>query len=207
MSAPDFGGFDNFAPPFGIILYYVFSFVVMVILLNILIALYNSSYEAVSSNADDEYMALFSNKCLQFVRAPDENVFIAPFNLVELFALVLPFEWWLPRAQYDTLNNIVMAVLYGPLLLVTAALEQRDARTIAWNRRRGEADDDTVETWEVMDWSPDKSNGEGDKKWCNLVARTSPDPAKNATLDEVQALRKEISHLTDHILDMKEKLK
>lgn len=30
MQSPDFGGFENFAPPFGIILYYVFTFVVMV---------------------------------------------------------------------------------------------------------------------------------------------------------------------------------
>ena len=30
MQSPDFTGFDNFAPPFGIILYYIFTFVVMV---------------------------------------------------------------------------------------------------------------------------------------------------------------------------------
>ena len=30
MQSPDFGGFDDFAPPFGIILYYIFTFVVMV---------------------------------------------------------------------------------------------------------------------------------------------------------------------------------
>jgi hypothetical protein len=30
MQSPDFGGFENFAPPFGIILYYLFTFVVMV---------------------------------------------------------------------------------------------------------------------------------------------------------------------------------
>lgn len=30
MQSPDFDGFDNFAPPFGIILYYIFTFVVMV---------------------------------------------------------------------------------------------------------------------------------------------------------------------------------
>lgn len=47
-----------------------------VVLLNILIALYNSSYEDISGNADDEYMALFSARTLQYVRAPDENVFI-----------------------------------------------------------------------------------------------------------------------------------
>ncbi len=46
------------------------------VLLNILIALYNSAYEDITENAIDEYMALFSQKTLQFVRAPDENVFI-----------------------------------------------------------------------------------------------------------------------------------
>lgn len=30
MQSPDFSGFENFAPPFGIILYYIFTFVVMV---------------------------------------------------------------------------------------------------------------------------------------------------------------------------------
>jgi len=30
MQSPDFSGFGNFAPPFGIILYYIFTFIVMV---------------------------------------------------------------------------------------------------------------------------------------------------------------------------------
>ena len=42
MQSPDFSGFAHFAPPFGTILYYIFTFLVMVILLNVLIALYNS---------------------------------------------------------------------------------------------------------------------------------------------------------------------
>lgn len=42
MQSPDFTGFEKFAPPFGIILYYIFTFVVMVgtfypLLLNILV--------------------------------------------------------------------------------------------------------------------------------------------------------------------------
>jgi hypothetical protein len=45
-------------------------------LLNILIALYNSAYEDIAGNAIDEYMAIFALKTMQFVRAPDENVFI-----------------------------------------------------------------------------------------------------------------------------------
>ena len=48
----------------------------VVVLLNVLIALYNSAYEDITDNATDEYLALFAQKTMQFVRAPDENVFI-----------------------------------------------------------------------------------------------------------------------------------
>ena len=147
MGSPEFDQWDRFAPPFGLILYYIYNFIIIVILLNVLIALYNSAYEDVTDNAIDEYLALFSQKTLQFVRAPDENVFIAPFNLVELFGLVLPFEWWMSDKQYARLNDYVMGVLYSPLLLVTAYLETRTARTVRFNRKRNEADDDTIEEW------------------------------------------------------------
>ena len=50
MQSPEFDGFDEYAYPFGLILYYIFTFVVMVILLNVLIALYNSAYEDVTGN-------------------------------------------------------------------------------------------------------------------------------------------------------------
>jgi hypothetical protein len=130
MQSPEFDGFDNFAPPFGIILYYIFTFVVMVILLNILIALYNSAYEDITENAIDEYMALFSQKTMQFVRAPDENVFIAPFNLIETVFLILPFEWWMADATYEKLNNYIMAIIYSPLLVVTAYFETKEAQHV-----------------------------------------------------------------------------
>ena len=45
-------------PPFGLILYYIYCFVIMVVLLNVLIALYNSAYEDITDNATDEYLAL-----------------------------------------------------------------------------------------------------------------------------------------------------
>ena len=88
----------------------------MVILLNVLIALYNSAYEDITQNAIDEYMALFSQKTMQFVRAPDENVFIAPFNLIEMFFLILPFEWWMDEKRYDKLNDMVRLSLFAQAL-------------------------------------------------------------------------------------------
>ncbi|KAE8207274.1 hypothetical protein CF327_g7381 [Tilletia walkeri] len=150
LQSPDFDGFDNFAPPFGLILYMIFTFIITVILLNILIALFGESYSSVTENSTDEYMALFAHKTIQFTRAPDENVFVAPANLIELFLLVLPFEWWLPKKRYEQLNDVVMFIIYSPFLLITAYLERNEARQVLTNRRRGEEDEDTLEDWEAM---------------------------------------------------------
>lgn len=171
----------------------------MVILLNILIALYNSAYEDITDNAIDQYMALFSQKTMQFVRAPDENVFIAPFNLIELFCLVLPFEWWMSKAQYEHLNDIVMTVLYSPLLLVTAGLEARQAQKVKSNRMRKEQDDDEIEEWEQMTGEIDME-AEG---WTKKVEETAPNVAGDGALVEVKKLRAELSELKELLLGLK----
>ncbi|KAL8954379.1 MAG: hypothetical protein Q9183_007155 [Haloplaca sp. 2 TL-2023] len=191
MGSPDFDGFENFAPPFGIVLYYVFTFVVMVVLLNILIALFNSAYEDITQNAIDEYMALFSQKTMQFVRAPDENVFIAPFNLIEMFFLILPFEWWMPNARYERLNDFVMGVIYSPLLLITAFIETRQAQRVKSNRRRGEADEDVVEEWEQMDGELD-FEAEG---WAKKVEMAKPNVDTDAAVLEIRSLKEQVAEL------------
>ncbi|KAI9741471.1 MAG: hypothetical protein M1818_004277 [Claussenomyces sp. TS43310] len=193
MQSPDFSGFDAFAPPFGIILYYVFTFVVMVILLNILIALYNSAYEDVTGNSLDEYMALFAEKTMQYVRAPDENVFIPPLNLVEVFCLILPFEWWMSKKTYARLNDYVMGFLYSPLLLVAALVEVRTAREVSSNRRRGEIDEDTVEEWEQMGDQVD-FEAEG---WSKKVDGVKSNVEDDAATLEVRQLRGEMKELKE----------
>jgi hypothetical protein len=201
MQSPEFEGFDNFAPPFGLILYYIFTFVVMVILLNILIALYNSAYEDITENAIDEYMALFSQKTMQFVRAPDENVFIAPFNLIELTCLVLPFEWWLPKAKYERLNDYVMGFIYSPLLIVTAFLETREAHKVKYNRRRGEDDDDQVHEWEqVLNECDFEADG-----WNKKVQATKPNVEFDTAVLETRLLREEVRELKTLLIEMSNK--
>ena len=44
LQSPEFDGFDDFSPPFGRLLYYLYTFILTVILLNILVALYNSKF-------------------------------------------------------------------------------------------------------------------------------------------------------------------
>lgn len=191
MGSPDFDGFDNFAPPFGLILYYIYNFLVIVVLLNVLIALYNSAYEDITDDAIDEYMALYSQKTIRFVRAPDENVYIAPFNLIEIFLLVLPFEWWMSKPIYEKLNDYVMGTIYSPLLLVTAWLEVRVAARVRWNRKRGEEDEDTVEEWEQLEGEFD-FEGDGWNKKCEA---SKPNVEMDATLVEVRELRRDMEEL------------
>ncbi|KAI8953139.1 hypothetical protein F4801DRAFT_155894 [Xylaria longipes] len=191
MQSPDFTGFERFSPPFGIILYYLFTFIVMVVLLNVLIALYNSAYEDIYENSDDEYLALFAQRTMQFVRAPDENVFIAPFNLIEVFLLIIPFEWWLPKKQYERLNDIVMAIIYSPLLFCAALFEVRMAKEVRRNRKRGEEDDDTIEEWEQMGDQID-FEGEG---WAKKVGESKANVEDDAAVLEIRQLRSEVNEL------------
>ncbi|KAG5800118.1 hypothetical protein H9Q69_000836 [Fusarium xylarioides] len=190
MQSPEFDGFDDFGHPFGLILYYCFTFVVMIILLNILIALYNSAYEDIYENADDEYLALFAQKTMQFVRAPDENVYIAPFNLVEIVISGL-FEWWVPKSTYEFINDCVMATLYSPLLFIAAIFERRSARKIRHNRSRGEEDDDLINEWEQFHEDLDME-GEGWTKTCEAV---KPNVEDEPAVIEVRKLRAEMEEL------------
>ncbi len=195
LGSPDFSGFDSFSPPFGLILYYIFTFLIMVILLNILIALYNSAYSDITDNALDEYMALFAQKTMQFVRAPDENVFIAPFNLIEIFCLILPLEWWMPRRAYQRLNDYVMGLLYSPLLIIAAVFETRSAMLVKSNRRRGEEEDDTIEEWEQMAGEMDME-GEG---WAKKVAAAASNVEDDQATIEVRKLRDELKDIREMI--------
>ena len=121
-------------------------------------------------------MALFAQKTMQFVRAPDENVFIPPFNLIEMVLVVL-FEWWMPKAQYELLNDVVMGIIYSPLLVVAAWFETREAHEIRSNRSRGEEDDDRVEEWEEMEDSVNFEAEGWDKICAGVKSNLEEEPA------------------------------
>jgi phage terminase small subunit len=173
----------------------------MVILLNILIALYNSAYEDITENAIDEYMALFSQKTMQFVRAPDENVFIAPFNLIEMFLLILPFEWWMADDTYNKLNDYVMSFLYSPLLVITAFIETKEAAKVNYNRKRGEEDEDTTHEWEQVLHECDFEADGWDKK----VQATKPNVEYDTAVLEVKKLQEQMNEMKELLLTLTEK--
>lgn len=135
---------------------------------------------------------MFAQKTMGFVRAPDENVFIPPFNLIEIFVLALPLEWWMDKKLYERINDYVMATIYSPLLLVSAYFEMRTAKDIRSNRARGEDDDDTVEEWEQMDGSVDfEADG-----WAKAVSTAKSNLDEDLTVTEVKKLRGEVERLT-----------
>ncbi|VEU22575.1 DEKNAAC103592 [Brettanomyces naardenensis] len=141
LSGPDFDSMNRFASPYGSILYYAFTFIIVLILLNILIALYSQAYSDVVENATDEYLAQYSSKILKYIRAPDEKIFCPPLNLVEIVFLDIPFSWWLQKKTYDSLCDKIMLVLYAPLLVFIGNYESSEARRILYNRQMQVADD------------------------------------------------------------------
>jgi hypothetical protein len=132
---------------------------------------------------------------MQFVRAPDENVFIPPFNLIEVFLLAIPLEWWMSRKRYERVNDIVMGIIYFPLLLVAAYVETRTAKDIRRNRSRGDEDDDTVEEWEQMAAEVDfEADG-----WNKHVDSAKPNVEEEAAVVEVRKLQGEVEKLKEMI--------
>ncbi|CCD23438.1 Yvc1p NDAI_0B04040 [Naumovozyma dairenensis CBS 421] len=146
-----FDMFDRFAPPYAAILYYGYCFIVTVILLNILIALYANAYQEVIENTDDEYMALMSQKTLRFIRAPDEDVFVAPLNLIEI--CTVPVTRLLSMEKRRDLNYLIMLILYSPMLLYVAIKEVHVAKRIKYNRLNNLPDDanETDTEWDLTD--------------------------------------------------------
>ncbi|SCZ94771.1 BZ3500_MvSof-1268-A1-R1_Chr12-1g03647 [Microbotryum saponariae] len=122
-------GADSY--PFGMILYYAWSVLTLVILLNILVALFGSAYAECTDEAVPTFLAFFSGKTISAIRAPDQYVYPAPFNcesnscldpsLIEL--LILPLEMILSKEAYKKLNRILMSIVFFIPLCFIALFE------------------------------------------------------------------------------------
>lgn len=118
---------DAFGYPYGHIMYYAYCFVTAVILLNILIAFFGTAYSDVVDSADEVYAAFFCQKVVAMVRAPDQFVYLPPFNLLEAFVIV-PLEFVLSHDAYARLNHSIQSVLFALPLMCIAFYESRAAR-------------------------------------------------------------------------------
>ena len=112
-------------------------------------------------------------------------------NLIEIFCLIIPFEWWLPKDKYAKLNDWVMFAVYSPFMVIIAFLETREAGQVRANRARGEEDDDSTEEWEELQGEVDILG----EDWEERVAKGVPDAEKDPAVVEIQLLRAEIDEL------------
>lgn len=148
-------------PPYASVLYYIYSFVLSVILMNILIALYSTAYASIVENATDEYFALVAQKTLRYIRAPDSNLYVPPFNLIEM--IITPFSYFISERNYKIINHYIMLLIYSPMLVYITIDELSNARRIQYNRFRGVPDDaNEINTeWDLTDGFDDDVDGTG----------------------------------------------
>ncbi|KAF9955934.1 hypothetical protein BGZ72_003251 [Mortierella alpina] len=111
-------------PAYGFWLFALYLFLTSIILLNLLVALFNSSYTNITDSSEKEYLALFTFKVFSYLKSPDEFPYAAPFNLIEVF-FVIPWSSILSKDAYRKLNKVVMGTLFGVPVLVIAVSERR----------------------------------------------------------------------------------
>lgn len=132
---------------------------------------------------------------------PTDISLIPAFNLIEILFLVAPFEWWLPREQYAKLNDVVMGIIYSPLLVLTAWVETRQAGRIRWNRRHGEDDEDYTQEWQV---TAEDVDFDLDESWKEEVKQSTPEiRVDNATV-EIRQLKEQVAVLTEMVKRLSE---
>lgn len=170
LSGPDFSSIERFAYPYGSIMYYFYNFLVTVILLNILIALFSQAYSEVIDNANEEYLHQYSTRVLKYIRAPDAKIFFPPFNLIEIFLLDLPFSWWMDKSLFNNICNKIMLILYAPYLCIIANYESKQAKRINYNRKFNLSDDANEENreWLLTDGYEEEMNDEANR---HLIAQ------------------------------------
>lgn len=151
IGASGFADVKNLVPPYASVLYYMYSFLLSVILMNILIALYSTAYASIVENATDEYFALVAQKTLRYIRAPDTDLYVPPFNLIEI--LISPLYYLTSKRTFKQINRYVMLVIYSPMLTYITIDELANARRVLYNRYKGVPDDaNEIDTeWDLTD--------------------------------------------------------
>ncbi|WPK26441.1 hypothetical protein PUMCH_003795 [Australozyma saopauloensis] len=165
-----FSDVKNLVPPYASVMYYIYSFLLTVILMNILIALYSSAYASIVENATDESFALVAQKTLRYVRAPDTDLYVPPFNIIEV--CIYPSKYFMAKKSFRRLNYYIMLVIYFPILVYIAYDELSNARRVQYNRYKGVPDDaNEVDTeWDLTDGFDDDHSG---SDWEGIRNRSS----------------------------------
>lgn len=153
LSGPDFSSLERFAYPYGSVLYYAYNFLVSLMLLNILIALFSQAYSEVVEYANNYYLHQYASRVLRYIRAPDSKIFFPPLNLIEIFLINLPFQWSIDKRSFENMKTQIMKVIYIIPLFAIANYESKNAMRIEYNRKHKFTDDANEENrgWDLTD--------------------------------------------------------
>jgi len=98
------------------------------------------------------------------------------------------------REHYARLNDVVMGIIYSPLLVLTAWLESRQAKQVRWNRRHGEEDEDNRQEWEFV---AEDVDFDLDDSWKEEVQQSTPDIKANDATIEIRQLKEQVTMLIE----------
>ncbi|KAF9403999.1 hypothetical protein BGZ94_004421 [Podila epigama] len=124
LQDPDFEVAGSFHPVYGNWLFGLYIFLTSIILLNLLIALFNSSYTNITDSSEKEYLALFTFKVFSYLKSPDQFPYAAPFNLIEVF-FIIPWSPFVSKRAYRKANRSIMSVLFCIPILIIAYSERK----------------------------------------------------------------------------------
>jgi hypothetical protein len=133
-------------------------------------------------HAIDEFLGLFANKTLEYIRTPDEQTYCPPYNLIKIFVL-LPLSPFMKRSAYRLLNKIVMIIVFFPSLCLIAWYESRfgsldlvvflifriQARWLVHCHLIGISDDEVSSGWDIENEFDPEGSG-----WAERVKSTIP---------------------------------
>jgi len=201
LQSPDYARFS--ISPAGLTLYYFWNVATAVILLNVLISLFSSAYSDVVDDAEAEFLTYFAGKTVSMIRAPDEFVYPAPFNLVEL-SLIAPFELILDKTTYARLNRYVMSLLFFiPMTFIALHESILDPRKNQWMSNWVNGGFELDDTPEARDPQVDGEDADRGMKISTVpfaelvgVLPNTSQSSEAAILKEVDELKKKIDALT-----------
>jgi len=203
LQDPDWELANEIDEKYGNWLFALYLFLTSIILLNLLIALFNSSYTNITDSSEKEYLALFSFKVFSYLKSPDQFPYAAPFNLIEVF-FIIPWSMVLSRSAYSKLNRFVMGTLFGiPVLFIARKERNRywtlenvdEENTIEGGRRRymylTEDDKDDVEELffkaSLQEDNDDDDDDDEDPETTEAVLRAEGEAAINRAEEGILA--------------------
>lgn len=206
LQAPNYDRFEISTA--GLILFYLWNVATVVILLNILISLFSSAYDDVVEDAAAEYLAYFADKAVGMIRAPDQFLYPAPFNLIEI--VVGPFEYVVHPRTYATINKYVMGTIFFIPLAVIALYEaELDPSKNKWVKNwLSHSDQGFEDDPEAQDPEPDDEDAANGLRISRVpfkeLISVFPDTTQSSEaviLGEVRDLKNQIEELKKLLLE------